>query len=115
MIEFNQKQYRNLEEQVLANKKNIEGIIAGSLTLAEFGLKVVGQVSTQADLPSDYTGDYGDCMIVGQYATPPYNLAVWTRPFSDDGTDGFWLYLGQFPKAGPQGPQGIQGPTGSTG
>ena len=47
MITIDGRIYRNLEEQVRANKDNIQHIIEGSNLLAELGIRVVGQVTTE--------------------------------------------------------------------
>lgn len=120
MLTRDGKQYRNLEEQVLKNKSDIEFIIEQEGVLNEFGIKVVGEGKTVADLPdaSTYQGEYGDAYAIGE--SSPYTLYIWTRA---NGThpSAYWFNIGQFPLVGPQGPkgedgaQGAQGPTGATG
>ena len=114
MITIDGRIYRNLEEQVRANKDNIEHIIEGSNLLAELGIRVVGQVTTPEQLPNPvtYTGDFGDAYLVGTQT--PYDFYIYTRPFAGE-SDPQWFALGPFPVAGPQGPQGIQGPRGENG
>jgi hypothetical protein len=52
MLKFGNKEFRNLQEQVAENMKNIDGIIKGSAVLGEFGIKVMGQVDDIEDLPT---------------------------------------------------------------
>lgn len=120
MLTRDGKQYRNLEEQVLKNKSDIEFMLEQEGVLNEFGIKVVGEGETVADLPdaSTYQGEYGDAYAIG--ASSPYTLYIWTRA---NGThpSAYWFNIGQFPLVGPQGPKGedgapgAQGPTGATG
>ena len=107
MFILNDKIYRNLEEQVQANKEGIAEIKNEQFTLAEYGLKVVGRVATAQDLPAvPYSGDYGDAYAVG--AEPPYVFYVWTRADADAGhPDPYWFNVGQLAIAGPEGPKGI--------
>ena len=113
-ITYDGKVYRNLEEQVQANKNNIERIIEGEELLARLGIKIVGRVDGNADLPNPvtYPGEYGDAYLVG--TTMPYDYFIFTRPFQGE-TDPQWFDLGPFPVAGPQGPVGPQGPKGADG
>lgn len=120
MLTRDGKQYRNLEEQVLKNKSDIEFMLEQEGVLNEFGIKVVGEGKTIADLPdaSTYQGEYGDAYAIGE--SSPYTLYIWTRA---NGThpSAYWFNIGQFPLTGPQGPKGedgapgAQGPTGATG
>ena len=114
MLTIGDKEYRNLEEQVKQNQKDIKYILEEKGVLNEFGIKVVGQVNSQTNLPDpdSYEGEYGDAYAVGTVS--PYELYIYTRKFS--GTTGpQWFNIGTFPLAGPQGNQGIQGPIGLTG
>lgn len=114
MITYDNKQYRNLEEQVLKNKEDIHYLLNEGGTLNEFGLKVVGEVATAAELPdpATYTGEYGDAFVVG--TATPFEFYIFTRAFSGEPTP-FWFNIGEFPLAGPQGPAGPAGPQGPTG
>lgn len=95
MLKFGNKEFRNLQEQVYANMKNIKDIIEGTTVLAEFGIKVVGQVESAEDLPDPetYEGEYGDAYIVGTEA--PYEYYIYTRPFEESDT-ATWFDLGIF-------------------
>ena len=120
MLTRDGKQYRNLEEQVLKNKSDIEFMLEQEGVLNEFGIKVVGEGKTIAELPdaSTYQGEYGDAYAIGE--SSPFTLYIWTRA---NGThpSAYWFNIGKFPLVGPQGPKGedgapgAQGPTGATG
>lgn len=117
MITVNNRELRNLEEQVQKNKNDISAIVEGNIVLGELGIKVVGQISLAINLPDPdtYAGDYGDAYLVGD--TKPYDFYIFTRPFENQDSPQ-WFNLGAFPVAGPQGvqgPQGIQGPQGKRG
>lgn len=120
MLTKDGKQYRNLEEQVLKNKSDIEFMLEQEGALNEFGIKVIGQVETIADLPdhSTYQGEYGDAYAIGE--SSPYTLYIWTRANGTHPAD-YWFNIGKFPLVGPQGPKGedgapgAQGPQGPTG
>ena len=87
--------------------------------LNQFGLKVVGNVAVENELPTveDYKisysdWSYGDCYIIG--VTEPYIMKVLTRA-DDTHPDDYWFTIGQFPLAGPKGDKGDTGETGATG
>lgn len=110
----NNKEYRNLEEQVLFNSNRIDSIIEGNVVLGELGIKVVGQALTTQDLPNPatYGGEFGDAYLIG--ANPPYDYWIFTRPFQGQDIPQ-WFNLGKFPVAGPQGPAGNVGAVGPEG
>lgn len=118
MLTVDNKQYRNLQEQVRFNQENIEYLLTEGGTLNEFGIKVVGQVNTYAQLPpaASYTGEYGDAYAVG--TTTPYTFYIFTRATAGQ-VGPSWFNLGQFPVPstvpGPTGATGPQGPTGVRG
>ena len=110
MITINNKQYRNLEEQVrfLTEQYNVnQGI-------AEWGIHVLGVLETADELPDadTYKGEYGDTYAVG--TEEPYDFYIWTRSGIAEGT-GFWFDVGSIAIAGPVGPVGPQGPVGEKG
>ena len=91
---------RNIQEQVEKNKNDI----AAWTTLDAFGIKVLGIVATDADIPAG-TYDYGDAYLVG--TEEPYDIYIYTR-----GTNSF-IDIGPLTIVGPQGPQGEQGEAGT--
>ena len=110
-IIYNDKVYRNLQEQVLKNQEDLERYVATTLTLNNMGIRVLGIVSNSAKLPASAT-QFGDAYLVGTEA--PYNLYIWTRLEAQDSAR--FVSVGQFPapsnipgKTGPQGPQGDTG------
>ena len=98
----------NLEEQVQKNASDIQAIIDGNVVLGELGIRVVGQVDTETELPdpATYLGAYGDAFLVG--TDTPYNYYIFTRPFVGEDTPQ-WFNIGQFPVPGPQGERGPAG------
>ena len=100
MIKIGDVVLRNIQEQVEKNKNDI----AAWTTLDAFGIKVLGIVATDADIPAG-TYDYGDAYLVG--TEEPYDIYVYTR-----GTDSF-IDIGPLTIVGPQGPQGEQGLAGT--
>ena len=112
MLAFGNKEFRNLQEQVLKNMDDIKSIKEGSYVLDEFGIKVIGQVATSDDLPSGQDFEYGDAFAVG--TETPYELWIWTRT-DEQGLIGYWLDIGAFPVPGPQGETGETGATGPQG
>lgn len=108
---------RNLEEQVRWNQDQIELIKKGQITLAEFGIKVIGYFDTFEDLETEYpeesfTGDFGMACGVGEEA--PFTYYVWTRT-NILGDMGMWMNIGVFPQPGPAGATGATGATGPQG
>ena len=104
MLNFGNKEFRNLQEQVLENMKNIKSLQDLSLV----GINVDYIVE---DLSSIQSPIAGQMAAVGSAA--PYTLYVYYNSS--------WVSFGEFPKEGPQGlqgpagPQGPQGPRGLTG
>ena len=109
MITVNNKELRNLEEQVEKNKQDIQDFKDANQTIAEFGIYVQGILSNASLLPE--VGDnYGDAYLIG--TTTPYDMRVWTRV---DGGAGTWVDLGAFPLQGPKGDRGEIGSVIATG
>jgi hypothetical protein len=119
MLAFGNKEFRNLQEQVLKNMDDIAAIQGGALVIGEFGIKVIGQVEDPSYLPdpAEYEGEFGDAYLVGSES--PYDYYIFTRAF--EGSEPQWINIGIFPAPGPQGPagqdgqDGAQGPRGLTG
>ena len=110
-IVYNDKVYRNLQEQVLKNQEDLERYAATTLTLNNMGIRVLGILSDSTKLPPT-AAQYGDAYLIG--TTPPYDLYIWTRLEAQDSAR--FVSVGQFPapsnipgKTGPQGPQGDTG------
>lgn len=117
MITYNNKEYRNLVEQVRKNQEDIAKHYERDRVLEDYGIKIIGQFDFPEQLfeaypPNEYTGAYGDCFIVGISA--PYNFYVFTRPFQNE-TENQWLDLGELAIVGPKGEPGEQGPRGEQG
>ena len=116
MLTINNKELRNLEEQVLKNKQDIAKHYEIDRTLANFGIKIVGTVATVNDLPDPltYDGEYGDGYAVGQPGS--YTYYLFTRPDPNAGiTENYWLDAGKLGIHGPEGPRGPEGPQGPKG
>lgn len=113
MIIVNNVELRNLEEQVQKNKEDIAAHYAIDRVLADFGIRVLGQVNSTNDLPNTSPA-YGDAYAVG--TTPPYSFWIWTRANEEIGKpNDYWFDLGEIAIAGPQGLEGPQGPVGPKG
>ena len=115
MITYNNSEYRNLTEQVLKNKEDIARHYEIDRVIADFGIRVLGQLPSELDIPAG-TYEFGDAYLInGEYF-------VYTRPNPALGRiDPYWLNIGSLSIVGPQGPigatgpQGIQGPPGIQG
>lgn len=119
MLTIDGKEFRNLEEQVLKNKNDIENALQLNNLLTDFGIRIIGQVESAYQIPSvsDYKENnpnwkYGDAYTVGTES--PYDLYILTRA-NNNNTQDFWFDIGEFPLRGPVGPQGPQGPQGEKG
>ena len=105
---------RNLEAQVLKNKEDIANHYNIDRVLADFGIRVIGQIDDVRDLPEAFEGPYGDAYAVG--VQPPYSFYIWTRADIDAGHFAdYWFDVGQLAIVGPQGPEGKEGPQGPVG
>ena len=108
MFQLNNKEYRNLEEQVLKNKEDIARHWDVDRVLADFGITVLGRVNSVDDLPLDEGENWGYGYLVGQEGDPNgYEVYVWTRPNPNIGHDfAYWLNIGSISIVGPEGPAG---------
>ena len=95
------KIYRNLQEQVGENQKNIEEL----QSLIGVGINVKYIVDTIADLSDIEDPVEGSFAAVGM--AKPYTLFLFKG--------NVWIDFGLFPSPGPQGIQGPQGPVGPQG
>lgn len=104
MLNFGNKEFRNLQEQVYKNMCDILDIKQMSVVLDEFGIKVIGQLDSADELPDPetYEGEFGDAYAVGTEA--PYTFYIWTR--NEMGDNPGWFNIGTFPEPGPQGETG---------
>lgn len=94
MIKVGNTNYRNLEEQVqyLTNYHDV------NQGLVQWGIRVVGQITSSSELPQDYSGEYGDAIAVGTEA--PFFFYIWTRA-SIEGEPAYWFPFGEISIAGP--------------
>lgn len=106
MFQLNNKDYRNLEEQVLKNKEDIARHYEITRVLNDFGIRVIGRLDVSTELqnvPQDNL-QYGDAYAIG--AQPPYDFYIWTRANDDNPESDYWFNMGQIAIAGPTGPAG---------
>ena len=101
MLQFGNKEFRNLEEQVEKNAQDIEDFKNGLITIAEFGITVVGILATADELPAQGE-NFGDAYLIGTQT--PYDMRVWTRDVANSTAK--WVDLGAFPLQGPKGDKG---------
>ena len=101
MLQFGNKEFRNLEEQVEKNAQDIEDFKNGNQTIAEFGITVVGILATADELPAQGE-NFGDAYLIGTQT--PYDMRVWTRDVANSTAK--WVDLGAFPLQGPKGDKG---------
>ncbi len=101
MLQFGNKEFRNLEEQVEKNAQDIQDFKDGNQTIAEFGITVVGILATAAELPAQGE-NFGDAYLIG--TATPYDMRVWTRDVANNTAK--WVDLGAFPLQGPKGDKG---------
>ena len=86
------------------NKQDIQAFKDANQTIAEFGITVVGILSSANQLPA--SGDnFGDAYLIG--TKTPYDMRVWTRNIPEQRA--MWVDLGAFPLQGPKGPKGDKG------
>lgn len=90
---------RNLQEQVLKNKQDIENHYNQTRTLELFDVKVIGVLSEWEE-PTGQVFEYGDAYFVGTEA--PYSLYIFTRADSVHPND-YWLEIKDLIVEGPQG------------
>ena len=90
---------RNLQEQVLKNKQDIEQHYNQTRTLELFDVKVIGVLDEWVE-PEGQTFEYGDAYFVGTEA--PYSLYIFTRADSVHPND-YWLEIKDLIVQGPAG------------
>lgn len=111
---MNANTYRNLAEQVLKNKEDILKHFQRDEVLADFGIRIKGQLTTKQELDAIPTENlqYGDAYAVGTQS--PFTYYIWTRANNISDVD-YWFDFGEISIVGPAGPRGLQGPKGNTG
>ena len=96
MLEYNGKEFRNLEDQV----GYLTAAFNSGKLIDELGIKVLGVFPT-LDTAKDSVRppyEYGDAFAIGTEA--PYNLYIYTRDIED------FFDFGKFNQRGPVGPTG---------
>lgn len=95
-----------LEKQVYDLSKAVQAHWTVDRVLADFGIKIMGQVNTAELLPTIPPGGteaYGEAYAVGIEA--PYQVYIWTRPDAYH-AEAYWFNIGYISIAGPQGAPG---------
>ena len=100
MITIDKVTYRNLQEQVQKNKEDIAAWQNVEFTLNNFGIKVLGKVDSESDIPTG-TYEYGDAYLVG--LTDPYDLYIYTRN-KEAADSGSFVNVGPLNVIGQEGP-----------
>lgn len=100
MLNFGNREFRNLQEQVEWLSKQLTKL----QNLQLVGLDVKYIVATEEDL-EELSPEEGEMAAVG--TDSPFQLFVYN--------DSSWVDFGTFPMPGPQGPEGPRGPTGNPG
>ena len=115
MIKYDNKEFRNLVEQVQANKEEIAKHWDVDRILADFGIKIQGQRDSYDDIKDIDEGEnYGYAYLIG--TQEPYDVWIWSRPDVNAGKPtAYWLDIGHIAIQGEQGIQGEPGPQGETG
>jgi hypothetical protein len=105
MLKIKNKEYRNLQEQVLKNMDDVESLEDLAERINQVGIRVDGIVDTPDDLPDAP----GEMLTYAVGTEAPYAIYTYVDSKQD------WVYFGVFPLAGPQGATGPQGPQGVQG
>lgn len=95
-----------LEKQVYDLSEAVQAHWTVDRVLADFGIRIMGQVNTADLLPTTPPGGveaYGEAYAVGEEA--PYQVYIWTRPDAYH-PDAYWFNIGYISIAGPQGAPG---------
>ena len=108
---MNTYEKRNIAEQVEKNKQDILKHFQRDEVLADFGIRIIGQLESAEELPAT-AENYGDAYAVGTKS--PFNYYIWTRANNISPVD-YWFEFGEIAIAGPQGPKGDRGEKGATG
>lgn len=106
MITIGDSVLRNLEEQVSKNKSDIADFLNKGAIIGDYGIHIIGHIDTEAELPSDYEGEYGDAYVVGPSDDPDnYVYWIWTRPNNEIAYD-HWFNIGKLAIKGDEGDAG---------
>lgn len=100
MFEFNNREYRSLQEQVKFNTEKIAEHYKIDRVLADLGIKIMGQLEmppAEGTYPPGGPDAFGEAYAVGTVNN--YEIYIWTRP-------GEWLNIGKINIEGPQGAPG---------
>lgn len=117
MLKYGNKEFRNLQEQVEENARDVDYILHEKQALNQYGLRVVEEFPDmdkfrEWEEAGKHEHEYGDAVIIGE--KEPFEMYVWTRA-SITVLEDHWFDLGQFPLPGPVGPRGDRGPEGPQG
>lgn len=115
MLNYNGLELRNLIEQVQKNKDDIAKHYEIDRVIADWGIKVMGEVETYDDLLQISTADeeYGNAYKVN---VPDGDYYIWTRANSIIGqNEDYWMNVGSLAIPGPEGSIGPEGPKGDKG
>lgn len=100
MFEFNNREYRSLQEQVKFNTEKIAEHYKIDRVLADLGIKIMGQLNmppAEGTYPPGGPEAFGEAYAVGTVNN--YEIYIWTRP-------GEWFNIGKINIEGPQGAPG---------
>lgn len=106
MYQINDKDFLTYIEKIEQNAANIAKHWDVDRVLADYGIRVRGQVISYDIIKDVDEGDnIGYAYLVG--AEAPYDVYVWTAANPDAGHDtNYWLNIGAISIVGPQGPAG---------
>ncbi len=106
MYKINNIELRNIQEQVLENKKQIALHWDVDRVLADFGITIMGRVDTYDEIAHiDEGSNFGYAYAVG--TEPPYDIYIWTRANPDVGEEyPYWLNMGALSIRGEKGDTG---------
>lgn len=105
MITFGNKQLRNDKEQIKKNQEDIARHYAADRVVAEFGIRIIGQLDVWPEEAPAIPEKFGDAYAVGVEA--PYDIYVWTRTKDSDILEqGYWFNIGSIAIKGDPGEAG---------
>lgn len=105
---------RGWVEQIEKNKEDIAQHYDVERVIADYGIRIIGQLAVWVEPEDIGQFSYGDAYLVG--AQPPYDVYIYTRANPDAGyISPYWVNVGPLAIPGPEGPKGEQGEKGETG